>query len=325
MFTCRNVLVDLVLQEIYRQVERSPGQSTDIAINEVAAFALNRLPALYATSRIGWARQRQRALQEHKAQVESVVRLGLMTVQRDTLRTTDPLPEQELEHPARSLRQLAELLHCSQMTWLDIPPALEHALTAARRSAAAFALQPSRNFRGQPRFASRRPTPSTAQSEDRTYQEFLANISFGFSNVLEKLVLSLVYHQVHKLDLNAISELDLTEVTAYVLNRLPPMYATTQRGYSQLRKRAREEYGRFILDTIAYAILLIMERPYRDRELISEYRLLDQQHQALTQVSWMLYRDDVTWRSIVGVVREAIAAAEKGALTWRSPAEFPQP
>ncbi|NJK35457.1 MAG: late competence development ComFB family protein [Oscillatoriales cyanobacterium SM2_2_1] len=322
MFTCRNVLVDLVLQEIYRQIERSPLQDPDLAVSEVAAYALNRLPAMYATSCIGWARQRQRAIQDHKVQVESVVRSGLITVQRDTLRAVDPLPDRELEHPARSLRQLAELLRCPQMTWLDIPPAVAQSLVAASRVMAAPLSHP-RALRGQPRSASRRYLPRVEQTEERTYQNFLANISFGFSNVLEKLVLSLVYHQIHKMDLNAISELDLTEITAYVLNRLPPMYATTQRGYSQLRKRARELHGRFILDTIAYAILLIMERPYRDRELISEYRLLDEQQQAITQLSWMLHRDDVTWRNVVVVVKEAIAAAEKGTLIWRSPAEYP--
>ena len=55
------------------------------------AYALNRLPALYATSEEGWHRQQLRAKQQLKEQIVTAVRQGLAAVQKDPLKSSTPL------------------------------------------------------------------------------------------------------------------------------------------------------------------------------------------------------------------------------------------
>ena len=60
-------------------------------------------------------------------------------------------------------------------------------------------------------------------------------------NALEELVIEEAEAQYKRLGADVKKRVDLSEVIAYTLNRLPPMYATTQRGWVQQRKKAMVE------------------------------------------------------------------------------------
>ena len=92
--TKTNVMELLVAQEIKKQIEHYPAQIKEY-INEVevAAYALNRLPPLYASSEEGVYRQKQIALREYRHQISNVVRQSLDTVQAQPLRFSTPLEE----------------------------------------------------------------------------------------------------------------------------------------------------------------------------------------------------------------------------------------
>lgn len=88
----RNALEPLVTDEVARQLEQlSPKLVKYINPEQVIAYALNRLPPLYATSVEGWTRQQEIAKSKLEKQIFLAVRQGLAAVQRDPLKVTTPL------------------------------------------------------------------------------------------------------------------------------------------------------------------------------------------------------------------------------------------
>lgn len=87
-----NVLETIVMEEVEKQIEKLPPHLVKyIDPIQVIAYALNRLPSLYATSEEGWHRQQLRAKTELKDQIVMAVRQGLAAVQKDPLKVTTPL------------------------------------------------------------------------------------------------------------------------------------------------------------------------------------------------------------------------------------------
>lgn len=87
-----NVMEDLVNQEINTQIKSYPKTLIEyIKSVEVATYALNRLPPLYASSQEGIERQKQRATEKFKHQISNAVRQGFAAVYRDPLKQSTPL------------------------------------------------------------------------------------------------------------------------------------------------------------------------------------------------------------------------------------------
>ncbi len=92
----RNAIEPLVVEEAQRQLEGLPAKLIRyIDLAEVIAYALNRLPALYATSEQGWQRMQARAKNQLQAEMVAAVRQGFAAVQRDPLRVSTPLQLQK--------------------------------------------------------------------------------------------------------------------------------------------------------------------------------------------------------------------------------------
>ncbi len=108
----KNVMEPLVDQEIKTQINQTPAyKSQTINITEVATFALNRLPPLYASSQEGLYRQKKRAQKEFGKHIKAAVRKGLEVVTKEPLRLTTPLlPEEDLEAETQLARMALEQL-----------------------------------------------------------------------------------------------------------------------------------------------------------------------------------------------------------------------
>jgi hypothetical protein len=131
----RNAMESLVVEEVDRQLQRLPTKLVEyISTAEVIAYALNRLPSLYATSEKGWRQQRLRGKNELKNQVNTVVRQALIAVQRDPLRVAAPLgmTEEELE-PYIALQGLRQILGKENLSWDTLIEVVERSLRKARR------------------------------------------------------------------------------------------------------------------------------------------------------------------------------------------------
>jgi hypothetical protein len=127
-----NIMEELVAEEVTRQFRRYPESVTQY-INkvEVATFALNRLPPLYASCHKGLNQQKLKGKTDFSAQITKSVRQGFAAVQKDVLRYSTPLqPEnnsvleisqnEELEEARKALAELAEFFPHGKVSWDEL-------------------------------------------------------------------------------------------------------------------------------------------------------------------------------------------------------------
>ena len=67
-----------------------------------------------------------------------------------------------------------------------------------------------------------------------------ASISTTYLNAMEPLALAEIQRQIKSMPREVVETINVTEAIAYTLNRLPPLYSTTEEGYSWQQKRAEE-------------------------------------------------------------------------------------
>jgi Late competence development protein ComFB len=82
-----------------------------------------------------------------------------------------------------------------------------------------------------------------------------------FINVMEELVLTEAIARVAEIEASSERTLDLGDIAAHALNRLPPLYATTEEGASYQRDKAKEELHDLIAHCVNEAIATSLDRP----------------------------------------------------------------
>lgn len=87
-----------------------------------------------------------------------------------------------------------------------------------------------------------------------------------FINVMEELVLSEASVSVAEHERASNLVLDVGDIAAYALNRLPPLYATTEEGANYQRQRAKEELQELIAQQVEEAIARFSTRPFVNPE-----------------------------------------------------------
>ena len=93
-----------------------------------------------------------------------------------------------------------------------------------------------------------------------------------FINVMEELVLTEALARVAEIQVTSGHSCDVGDVTAYALNRLPPMYATTEEGASYQRQKAKEELQELIAQQVGEAIARNLDRPdfFPERQVLGK-------------------------------------------------------
>jgi hypothetical protein len=88
-----NIMEILVLEEVDDQITRrlDPQLARYIKRMEVATYALNRVPALYASSQKGVYYQVKRAKTKYREKIAEAVSRGIAAVLRDPLKNSAPL------------------------------------------------------------------------------------------------------------------------------------------------------------------------------------------------------------------------------------------
>lgn len=114
----RNAIEPIVIQEVEQQLQKlSPNILQYINSAQIIAYALNRLPALYATSKEGWNAQQLRAQKQMKEEIYIAVRQGLAAVQRDPLKISTPLLlEDELKVETKEKTEAVEEKNPEEIT-----------------------------------------------------------------------------------------------------------------------------------------------------------------------------------------------------------------
>jgi len=125
----RNVMEVLVVAEVELQIQALPAKTAKyINPSEVTAYALNRLPAFYATSKRGWQRQLNRGKTEFHQKITTAVRQGISAVQQDPLRADGLLDFQEENAALATLEELKVLLQNPNLSWENLADVVEKTL-----------------------------------------------------------------------------------------------------------------------------------------------------------------------------------------------------
>lgn len=90
-----------------------------------------------------------------------------------------------------------------------------------------------------------------------------------FINVMEELVLTEAIARVAEIEATSENSLDVGDIAAYALNRLPPLYATTEEGANYQRLRAKAELQELISQQISESIGRNLNQPNDNRTPVS--------------------------------------------------------
>jgi hypothetical protein len=82
----------------------------------------------------------------------------------------------------------------------------------------------------------------------------LASHRKQFINVMEELVLSEALTLISEIEMASDQSIDVGDITAYALNRLPPLYATTEEGATYQKERAKNELKGLVRQRVQEAI-----------------------------------------------------------------------
>ncbi|MGF1603058.1 MAG: late competence development ComFB family protein [Thermosynechococcaceae cyanobacterium] len=98
-----------------------------------------------------------------------------------------------------------------------------------------------------------------------------------FINVMEELVLTEAISRVSEVEAAGDQALDLGDIAAYALNRLPPLYATTEEGATYQRQRAQDEMSDLIAQQVSDAIARNVDQPefFPERKALATHEKAD--------------------------------------------------
>jgi hypothetical protein len=333
--SCSNAIEELVIQEVKAQIKSmNLILQTQVDISGVIAYALNRLPPMYATTQRGWSQQRKRAREEVSEQISGAVRQGILGIRKDILRVSQPLPAQELETEARSLALLQRILHRPDLRWQELRLALQESvanihdqgsatshLSMARKNAMNIKSYLRRSKSNTSDWKSRQTTLTISPQslrvaqDEKEFASYMLRAYWDYTNILENLVTAVAELQIKRMEPTAKERVTLNEVVAYCLNRLPPMYATSTKGLQQLRSRAKSEMAHQIVALVRQAVLRVGQYPQRLLPPLTIEKFTKERDSALVELGDYLDLD-LTWQNVVEVVEDILAQTERGEAVW---------
>jgi Late competence development protein ComFB. len=326
MYSLRNVLEDVVVAEAINQLRFSAeGVRDKINISEVAAYALNRLPPLYATTNRGWQQQCRRAEEEFKQQIQQAVEQALLNVRVAPWRPSTLIAVEVIESPADALARLRTIFSMPHLQWSQVPAVIMETLFVQEPEEAIGKDEPTvplpKGFIYQPqkdRGQSLSQAKQILREAPGEFESYIAAATCSFTNVLEKLIVEETERQLQRMAPLLARQVRLEDAAAYALNRLPPMYATSEEGIEHLREKSLVGMGTVIASTVIQSIMTLSRLPRRIDAPIPVLKFEEEQESALSQVRQIAQRDDITWRNISKLVEDALEETKVSRFGWRT-------
>jgi hypothetical protein len=120
-----NAMEILVETEVDRRINQlTEGHRAYLNRMEIIAYALNKLPALYATGEKGLEFQLAQGRAQHSARIQQAVQQSLAAVLRDPILNYTPLKLQASAGMRDVLTRIKALLHNDQIDWETLPDIL---------------------------------------------------------------------------------------------------------------------------------------------------------------------------------------------------------
>jgi hypothetical protein len=328
MSSLKNVLEEIVVVEVQEQLKNLSQPAREaINLSEVAAFALNRLPALYASTSRGWLQQRKRAHNELQQQTVSAVQQALLGVKRDPLRKSTKIEASKVETPAHILTRLQKLFSKPTLQWHQVPQTFQEALSLVNHTPEYLNL--SINDRNRLReikgYLNRkdvhqhdlRDWQNNIELPNPELNSYILSASYFLINVLEDLAKQEVKNQLIHMASVLPRKVGVDDVCAYVLNRLPALYATTQQGVIWQTQKAKEQLSSQLESTVIQSLMTLGKTPRRLADPIPLLKFEGECEQAISELRLIFQREDITWQNIANLAEYAIDHERQGMTYWR--------
>ncbi|PZO42143.1 MAG: hypothetical protein DCF19_07830 [Pseudanabaena frigida] len=328
MESCRNVLIEFVYREANAQIQSlGSGIKHKYNIDEVIAYALNRLPPMFTSTDVGLQVKRQEcaALQEN---ITKVTRQALIAVRRDPLRQPQPLADIELANAPYALLGIQDLLDCKNLMWCDVPKVLENLLESAIAKYNSGNLSPSTSKYGAlgrrqgnaQMYLSRSSQKQTVLSiPNETKQKEYATYMLESNHLvhsLERLVIRMAQNRAQSFQPTELKFIRLEDVLAKTLNRLPPLYATSEKGINHLRHYAQMNIGSEVAIIVHESMLEVRKENYGRIEPLMFSKIRHEREQTTIKVSKLLSKE-VKWQNMPEVISQSLDLARTGKICWQ--------
>ena len=127
----------------------------------------------------------------------------------------------------------------------------------------------------------------------------------GYINVMEILVAEEVEKQVKGMPPRVLKYLKQVEIETYALNRLPSLYASSEKGWQHQYEKAERELHNQIKSAVRQAFAAVQVDPIRSSEPLN---LQDNEpaNAALNALREMLKQPDLNWDGVINRLRSAL-------------------
>ena len=330
MESCRNILIEFVQKEAHQQMQNLGAAIRDqYNLNEVVCYALNRLPPMFGATDIELHQKRQECLLM-QADITKVIRQAFLAVRRDPLRQTDPLADIELANAPYALQSVQNLLGWQNLVWSDLPKALEDGLERAWiKSTSGNSISRSGLVNGQHQPWQRdrsnksylnllRPNlQSTLDPQTQHFYDLYRLEADHLVHSLERLAIKMAQNHAQKFSPTELKFIRLEEVLAKTLNRLPPLYATSNKGINYLRYHAQMNIGSELAIIIHESMAEVLSANYSRMQPLMFSQIRRDREQALVRVERLLGDRDVKWQNLIEVVSQSLELAKQGKVCWQ--------
>jgi hypothetical protein len=327
MESCRNVLLEFVYREANAQIQSlGSGIRSKYNIDEVIAYALNRLPPMFASTDIDLQIKRQECT-AIQANITKVTRQALLAVRRDPLREPQPLEAIEVANAPYALLDVQDRLGWTNLMWCDLPKALEDNLENAIAKYNSGNLSPrvgkygsfgQRQLNSQMYLGKSQSTQKCSvapASKQKEYDVYMIE-SHQLVHSLERLVIRMAQNRAQSFPPSVLRFIRLEDVLARTLNRLPPLYATSAKGLAHLRHYAQMNIGSEVAIIVHESMLEARNASYQKIDSLMFSKIRHERAQALAKVSNLLFDQQVTWQNLSESVSKALELAKSGKVCW---------
>lgn len=133
----------------------------------------------------------------------------------------------------------------------------------------------------------------------------------AYFNVMELLVAEELEKQIHGLPPRVLKYLKRVEVETYALNRLPSLYASSEKGWQHQYERAKREFRNQIKSAVRQAIAAVQVDPIRMSKPLKVNSHEDAQV-ALNALRELLRQPELSWDGVVKRVKLIVTKVQGG-------------
>lgn len=136
------------------------------------------------------------------------------------------------------------------------------------------------------------------------------------TNVMEILVKAEAVRQMQLLPPKTLKFIKLTQVKAYALNVLPPLYVTSEKGWHRYWQKGNTELKEQITQAVRQGIAAVQRDPLREISALPHEKepIADA---TLNQIKRLLGNESLTWYNVVPAMKRALRHAQQSGTSDR--------